>query len=281
MLKILVLGASGMLGNTLYRMIAARASTEVLGTERGNLAASLLPQGETCRVVSGVRVEDVDRLETIIQTFRPSLIVNCIGARSEANPREMIEINALLPYRLARSANRVGARFLHIGTDAVFSGTVGPHKEDDIADATDLYGRTKLLGEVVALNTLTMRTSIIGPELGPGKGLLSWFLAQRGTVKGFRRAIFSGLTTVELSRIIVEHVIPRPDLVGVLHVSSRPISKFELLKLIADAYGMNITITPDDGLVIDRSLDSSRFEALTGYRPPDWTDMVAEMRDFG
>jgi dTDP-4-dehydrorhamnose reductase len=279
--RVLVLGASGMLGNALYRYIAAHGSIELLGTERRSLAASSLPQGATCRIVSGVDVEEGGRLGSIIESFRPTLLVNCIAAGTRANAREAIALNALLPHRLAQWAERVGARLLHIGTDGVFSGAAGARSEEDVPDATDLYGRTKLLGEVSAPHSLTLRTSIVGPELGAGKGLLSWFKAQRGTVKGFRRAIFSGFTTLELSRIIVGHVLPRPDLSGVLHVSSQPISKFDLLSQVAEAYGMEVEVEPDDVVAIDRSLDSTRFRALTGYRPPDWTDMVARMRDFG
>ena len=279
--KVLVLGASGMLGHALYRYIAAHGSVELLGTERGSLAAASLLQGDTCRIVSGIDVEEGGRLGSIIEAFRPTLMVNCIAAGTRAEAREAIALNALLPHRLAQWAERVGARLLHIGTDGVFSGVAGSRREDDLPDATDLYGRTKLLGEITAPHSLTLRTSIVGPELGAGKGLLSWFKAQRGTVKGFRRAIFSGFTTLELSRVIVGHVLPRPDLSGVLHVSSQPISKFDLLRQVAEAYGMDVEVVPDDGVSIDRSLDSTRFRALTGYRPPDWTDMIARMRDFG
>jgi dTDP-4-dehydrorhamnose reductase len=155
------------------------------------------------------------------------------------------------------------------------------YREQDVSDAQDLYGRSKYLGEADYPNAVTLRTSIIGHELSSANGLVGWFLAQQGSIKGFRRAIFSGLPTVELARVIRDHVIPNPELHGLYHVSAEPISKFDLLKLIAKAYGKTIDIKPDDNLVIDRSLNSSRFFEATGYNSPPWVQLVQSMRDFG
>ena len=174
------------------------------------------------------------------------------------------------------------ARLVHVSTDCVFTGRQGGYRESDVPDALDLYGRSKLLGEVDAPNAVTLRTSIIGPELGGGaQGLVGWFLAQRGRVKGFTRAVFSGLPTLELARVIEQHVLPRPELRGTWHVSTAPIDKHALLQLVKQAWGRDTEIEPDAQLVIDRSLDSSRFRAATGYTPAPWPQLVAEMKAFG
>jgi len=174
-----------------------------------------------------------------------------------------------------------GSRLVHISTDCVFSGAKGMYTEVDVADARDLYGLSKYLGEVDYPSAVTLRTSIVGHELGTAHGLVGWFLAQKGTVKGFTRAIFSGLPTVELARVVRDYVLPRPELRGVHHVSAEPISKYDLLQLVAEVYGKDVQLTPDDKLVIDRSLDSSRFRRLTGYAPAAWPELVRVMHQFG
>jgi len=167
-----------------------------------------------------------------------------------------------------------------MSTDCIFSGAKGLYIEADASDAKDLYGRSKYLGEVDYPNAITLRTSIIGHELSGAHSLVGWFLAQQGSARGFRRAIFSGFPTVELARVIRDHVMPHPELHGVYHVSAEPINKFDLLTLIAKAYGKTIDITPDDELVIDRSLDSSRFRVATGYQPQPWPELVRRMCEF-
>jgi dTDP-4-dehydrorhamnose reductase len=160
----------------------------------------------------------------------------------------------------------------------VFRGTIGNYTEAMTPDAEDLYGRSKLLGEVDYPHAVTLRTSIIGRELGTSHGLVEWFLGAAGPVRGFTRAIFSGLPTDELVRVIARHVLPRPELSGVWHLSSDPISKYDLLLLLREAYGRTIGIEPDAELVLDRSLDSSRFRGATGYTPPAWPALIRSMR---
>jgi dTDP-4-dehydrorhamnose reductase len=187
----------------------------------------------------------------------------------------------MLPHRLARLAALVDARLIHVSTDCVFTGKKGDYRESDVPDAQDLYGRSKLLGEVDYPNAITLRTSIIGTELRDAHGLVGWFLAQRGSVKGYSKAVFSGLPTVALAHVIRDYVLPNPALRGVWHVSAAPIAKYDLLKLVAAEYGMDIDIVPDDTLVIDRSLDSSRFRLETGWKPLSWPTLIASMRQFG
>jgi len=189
------------------------------------------------------------------------------------------EINARFPHRMAALCRAAGARFVHISTDCVFSGRRGNYTEDVPPDADDLYGESKLQGETTANGALTLRTSVIGHELGSHQGLVEWFLEQTAAVAGFERAFFSGVPTVELARILTEFVLPHTELSGLYHLSSSLISKLELLELIAARYGRRVKIVPQAQPAIDRSLDSSRFQAATGYRPPSWPALVDAMFD--
>lgn len=283
-MKILVLGASGMLGNAMLRTLAAAPGLVVHGTAR---SANVLQRFDTelaGRIVTGVDVENADALAALFADVRPAVVINCIGLVKQLaqadDPLQALPINALLPHRLARLCQLVGARLIHISTDCVFDGRKGGYLESDPSDAQDLYGRSKLLGEVTQPHTITLRTSIIGHELGSAHGLVGWFLAQQGTVRGYRKAIFSGLPTVELARVVRDHVLPRPDLYGLYHVAAEPINKYDLLKLVATAYGRDTAIEPDERLVIDRSLNARRFQEATGYVAPPWPTLVARMRDF-
>jgi dTDP-4-dehydrorhamnose reductase len=209
-------------------------------------------------------------------------MINCVGVvkqREEAKAAiPNLEINALLPHRLAQLARSIGGRLIQMSTDCVFSGRRGNYRESDPSDAEDLYGKAKFLGEVSDDPCLTLRTSIIGRELTRKTGLLEWFLAQRGkTVKGFRNAIFSGFTTAEMSRIIERMLVTHPRASGLYHVSAEAISKYELLRKINDALELGITVVPEDEPHCDRSLDSTRFRKEFGYHPPAWDAMVSEL----
>lgn len=283
--RVLVLGASGMLGHTVFRLFAQSVGFDVAGSVRSAGLLRHLPEALRHRVVVGVDVENTESLAVLFGRVHPQVVINCIGLVkqvAEANdPRAAIAINALLPHRLATLCQVAGARFIHVSTDCVFAGTTGMYQEADAADAKDLYGLTKYLGEVDYPHAVTLRTSIIGQELDSAHGLLGWFLGQQGTVKGFTHAIFSGMPTVELARVMRDFVLPRPVLHGVYHVSAAPITKYDLLHLVAQAYGKAIQIVPDDYLRIDRSLDGTRFRSLTGYAPPSWPELVRAMCEFG
>lgn len=283
--RVLVLGASGMLGNAVLRLFAQSPGYTAIGSVRTVAVLPLLPAELRGRVVCGVDVENIDSLISLFSSTRPDLVINCIGLVKQLaeadDPLSAIPINALLPHRLARLCGVAGARLIHISTDCVFAGTRGMYREEDASDAKDLYGRSKYLGEVDYPRAVTLRTSIVGHELGSAHGLVGWFLKQTGSIRGYTHAVFSGLPTVELARVIREHVLPRPELRGLYHVSAAPISKYELLRLVAQTYGKTIEIVPDDKLVIDRSLDSTRFRQLTGYTPPPWPELIRAMREFG
>ena len=280
-MRILILGGDGMLGHQLYRRFKEKHDVRVtvrLGREAYE-GYRLFEQGTA---FYGIDVRQVDELLQVFAGFRPKAVVNAVGIvkqRSEA--KEVIpslEINALVPHRLAAVCRAIEARLIHLSTDCVFSGRQGNYRETDFSDAADLYGRTKFLGEVSESHCLTLRTSMIGPELSRKTGLLEWFLAQRGqTVKGFTKAIFSGFPTSELARIVERVLVEVPTVHGVYHVAARPISKYDLLTLIRDRLRLPITIERDSMFECDRSLDASRFHRDTGYSPPTWEVMIDDM----
>lgn len=282
--RILVLGASGMLGSAVLRFFAADTCYSVVGSVRSPAALGLLPVEFRERVVTGVDVENLDSLTRLFAVAKPDVVVNCIGVVKQLadaeDPLAVIPVNSLLPHRLARLCSVAEARLIHISTDCVFSGKKGMYREDDPADAQDLYGRSKYLGEVDYPHAVTLRTSLIGHELNSARSLVGWFLAQEGSVRGYQHAVFSGLPTVELARVMRDFVLPRRQLRGVYHVATQPINKYELLQIIGAAYGKRIHIIPDNQVVIDRSLNADRFRAATGYVPPNWAELIKRMCEF-
>jgi dTDP-4-dehydrorhamnose reductase len=283
-MKVMVLGASGMLGNAMMRVLSGDPALEVWGTARSPAVRQFFPPDIGQRIVAGIDVENPDTLTRLLAEMKPAVLVNCIGlVKQLANaddPLLALPVNSLLPHRLARLCALGGVRLVHVSTDCVFKGTKGNYRESDASDAEDLYGKSKFLGEVAYPHTVTLRTSIIGHELASAHGLIDWFLAQDGQVKGYSRAIFSGLPTVELASVVRDVVLPRPEMTGIYHVASRPIAKLDLLRLVAQVYGKSIAIVPDDAVVIDRSLNADRFREATGYEAPEWTELVRRMHEF-
>lgn len=280
-MKILVLGGDGMLGHRLVRDLAPRH--EVVATLRRPLEAygddGLFAAGNT---IAGVEATDWQRLREVVEAVAPQAVVNCVGVvKQRAEAKEAIpsiEVNALLPHRLLESCAAVGARLVHLSTDCVFSGRRGGYTERDLPDPVDLYGRSKLLGEVEHPPGVTLRTSIIGLELRRNTGLVEWFLAQRGRVRGFRRAVYSGFTTREMGRIVERVLVAHPELSGVWHVASAPITKYDLLSGLSRMLGrQDVEIEPDDDFSCDRSLCGDAFAAATGYQAPDWDTMLREL----
>jgi len=280
-MTVLILGGSGMLGHKLWQTLSPRFDT--YATFRGSSAAyERFGLFAPDRSIGGVHAEELDSVIRAMRIARPDVVINCIGIVKQSaeakDPVRSIAVNALFPHRLGELCGAAGARLVHISTDCVFDGSRGGYRESDDATATDLYGRTKHLGEVIAPGCLTLRTSIIGRELSGASGLVEWFLSQEGrSVRGFRRAIFSGLTTIELSNVIARIIEHHPTLGGLWQVASEPISKHDLLTLVKGACDLDIAIEPDDTFHCDRSLDGSRFAAATGISIPAWPAMVAEL----
>jgi dTDP-4-dehydrorhamnose reductase len=282
-MRILVLGASGMIGSAAIRILAEKTGWEVFGTVRSeNLKHFFLPH-ITERIVAGIDVNDHDCLIDIMGRIRPDVTINCVGLTKHKaagnEPLAAIPLNSLLPHRLASLCAIAGARLIHVSTDCVFSGEKGNYTEIDPPDATDIYAKSKSLGEVLYPHTITLRTSTIGHELQSAHGLLDWFLSQQ-QCKGFSRAIFSGLPSVVFAQIIRDVVIPRSDLFGLYHVAGRAITKYDLLRLVAEVYGKPIEIVRDDQFIIDRSLNADQFKRATGYVAPDWPELIRIMHSY-
>jgi dTDP-4-dehydrorhamnose reductase len=274
-----------MLGNAVFRFLSDSTNFDVTGTLRSNRALSYFNEIHHKKLLFNVDAEDFDSLSYAFARTKPDVVINCVGLVKQLvsanDPLQALPINALLPHRLALLAEISSSRLIHISTDCVFSGSRGCYKEVDFPDANDLYGRSKYLGEVVnSQQAITLRTSIIGHELNGNHGLVNWFLSQEGTVRGFTRAIFSGLPTIELARVIRDFVLPNVQLHGLYQVSSPAINKNDLLNLIKLIYDKKIEIIPDATLAIDRSLDGTKFYEATGYLSPEWTELVAKMHQF-
>jgi len=280
-MNVLILGATGMLGHKLVQVLPVHSS--VTGAIRDPAAAFAdHPVLRHVELLGDIRVEDFHSVVQAMSKARPDVVINCVGIvkqRPEAeDPVTSIAVNSLFPHRLASLCKAVGSRLIHLSTDCVFSGNRGNYAESDPADPVDLYGRTKLLGELHYEHCLTLRTSMIGRELRTSYGLLEWLLSQQGkSVSGYRRAVFSGFTTLALAEIVSWIVHDQPELRGVWHVASEPISKYELLSLVNRVYGRDIEIEPDDTIICDRSLNADRFKQATGFVPPGWPEMIGSM----
>jgi dTDP-4-dehydrorhamnose reductase len=279
-MRILILGGDGMLGHQLLKSLSGRHEIKV--TLRQNQGAyqagALFFEGNS---FFGIDVRSLERLTEVCAEFRPEVIINAVGiVKQRPTAKESIpslEINSLLPHRLAVLCKAMGARLIHLSTDCVFSGKKGSYQESDPSDAEDLYGKTKYLGELHENHCLTLRTSIIGRELSRKKSLFEWFMAQKRTVSGFSRALYNGFTTIEMARIIDLMLVQHPEASGVWQVSSEPIDKCTLLKLFREKTGKDVEIIADKSFVCDRTLDSTRFRTAFAYTPPAWDAMISEL----
>lgn len=283
-MKVLVIGANGMIGSTMLRVLSDKKEWQVSGTVRSGAVRRFLPWPIAERILEGVDVEATDVLVKLLDTTRPDVVINCVGLTKHKpgaeDPLACTLINALMPHRLAGLCALVGARLIHVSTDCVFAGDKGSYVEEDSTDARDVYGKSKALGEVNYSHTVTLRTSTIGHEFETKYGLLEWFLSQEGRCKGYNRAVFSGLPTVVFAQIVRDVVIPNTSLSGLYHVAAQAINKYDLLKLIAKIYGKQIEIEVNNELVLDRSLNADRFKIATGYVAPQWEALVETMHAY-
>lgn len=285
-MKVLVAGGAGMLGHKMFQVLRERFAG-VFCTVRADVSVPplnrvALLQGKD--VLPGIDVAEFSALREALLALRPEFMVNCVGVikqRTEAAlPIPSITVNSLLPHRLADLCSAWGGRVIHFSTDCVFSGRRGNYTEDDRSDAEDLYGKTKSLGEVTAANALTLRTSIIGRELTEHRSLLDWFLAQNhGTVRGYRRVIYSGVTTNFLAGLVASIIREHPGLNGLYQVASEPISKYDLLCLLREAYQLDVRIEPDDLEESDRSMRCDRLREAIGYQCPPWPVLARQLAE--
>lgn len=290
MIKVLILGSTGLLGSTLLKYFSKKNNFKCYGAIRKNPYSTKLRNISTkLRNIKNIKICKIDYKKksdiiTVFNQIKPNIIINCIGIINKFTQKnkisETIRINSILPHDLAEIVNLKKKRLIHFSTDCVFSGKKGNYIETDIADPQDVYGQSKLLGELNYPNTLTLRTSIVGHELQSKNGLLEWFLDQNKPVKGYKNAIFSGLTALEIAKVLDKFVIPNTDLEGLYQLSGKKISKYDLLDIIKKVYKKNIKININKNVKVNRSLNSNLFQQITGYKPKTWNKMIKEMFEF-
>ena len=273
-----------MLGHKAFERFSFNEKFEVYGTLKNEsyIKKYFSESKHSKYIFSEIDALEINTVTKLIDKLNPDLILNCIGIvkqiKESQNPLLSIEINSLFPHKIANHVESSKTRFIHISTDCVFSGEKGNYLETDQSDAKDLYGKTKFLGELTSYkNSITLRTSIIGPELKGRLSLLEWFLNAKESVNGFTNAIYSGFTTLELTNIIENYVIPNPNISGLYNVSSDSISKHDLLNIIAKVYKKNIIIKPLDEFKSDKSLNGDLFKKTFAFTPKSWEEMVVEM----
>lgn len=279
--RLLVIGGTGMLGHRL--VLEAEDSIETWWTSRsdGGPARALLPLG---RLIVDVDIRRPDDVRRALEVARPTVVANCAGTvkqRTATSDTEMVATNAWFPHALADECDAVGARVIHLSTDCVFSGTGGDDRAfgysvEHEPDPRDLYGRSKLVGEVTRAPHLTVRTSMVGTELTQGSGLLAWFLSASGAVRGYPNARFSGLSTPVLARSLLT-LASRRDVTGLHHLAGPAIDKCSLLHLFRDAFRPGLSVDADDSVHVDRRLDGRPLDRVVGFTPPTWAEMVDEM----
>jgi dTDP-4-dehydrorhamnose reductase len=280
-MKILIVGGSGMLGHKLVQVWQNRF--DVWATVRNNFRYyERYKIYKRDRTFENIYIQNIGSVKEIIKKIEPNVVVNAVGIIKQVplakNIIDTLSVNSIFPHQLGELAEEFQFRLINISTDCVFSGEKGNYTESDLADAHDLYGKSKYLGEVSAGNCLTLRTSIIGRELETAHSLVEWFLSNRGkSVKGFVKAVYTGFPTVVVADILSNLIENHPNLCGLYHVSSEPISKFNLLTLINEAYRAEIEIEPFEDFVIDRSLNSNKFREATGFEPTNWNEMIERM----
>jgi len=285
-MRVLILAASGMLGHSLLYALKKSHGMDVHGTVRSKEPLiGIMPASIIDTLVAGVDAYDMKTVEKAMRDVQPDVVINCIGIvrqQAEGHMRlPCIELNARLPHLLHGLCKEYGCRLIHVSTDCVFDGRKeGLYSEDDPFTAKDVYGITKYLGELHEAPAVTIRTSIIGHELRNKLSLVEWFLAQQGEVKGYAKAIYSGLTTCELANVIARYILPNPQLKGLYQVASDPISKLDLLRLVAEIYEKRITIVPDSEVDDNKAMSCAHFREATGYKSPSWPDQIRVMREF-
>jgi dTDP-4-dehydrorhamnose reductase len=282
--KILIIGGSGMLGNTLLRFFSRKKNFDVSTTIRSSKLLGISNKSSNYQLFNNIHLEDKKDISKVFDQVRPDVVINCAGVIKHSNESidhlKVLLLNTILPHYLAKLSENFNARLIHFSTDCVFSGSKGNYNESDFPDASDFYGRSKLLGEINYPNTITIRTSLVGHELNSTKNLIEWFLMQNHEIKGYNEAIFSGLSTFEVAKVIDTCILPNKKLEGLYHLSSQPISKYGLLTLVKKIYKKSIGIIKDHSLKINRSLDSSRFCKATNYVSKPWDLMIQEMKEF-
>ncbi|MGX5201602.1 dTDP-4-dehydrorhamnose reductase family protein [Aliikangiella sp. IMCC44632] len=282
-MKILIVGATGMLGYSLFTNLSDYSEYNVYGTVRNITGKEQYFKNYSKKLVMGIDVSNLEAVDSWLASEKPDVVINCIGLIKQHDISKQhvdaISVNALLPHLLANLCAKNNARLIHFSTDCVFTGEKGNYTEADIPDAQDLYGKSKHLGEVDYAPHLTLRTSIIGHELNSSVSLVDWFLSQTKSVSGYSKAVFSGLPTCFVAKVLAENILKNLKLTGLYHLSVNPINKYDLLTLVAKIYNKSIEINKSDKLVIDRSLNSTRLKADASLSVPSWEQLIVDMKN--
>ncbi len=271
-MKVLILGGKGMAGHIMVEYFQQNPKYEVFYTSRDSNEENSIY----------LDVTESKYVEEIIETLKPDITINCIGILNEQasnNPIMALQVNSILPHQLAKLTERYGGKLIHISTDCVFSGKKGSYTEDDIPDGTSLYAQSKRWGEIISDKHLTIRTSIIGPELKEdGIGLFLWFMKQVGEIKGYEKVLWNGVTTLELAKATEEMI--KHHVTGLYQLGSEnKISKYSLLKLIQEVFEKNdVEIIPDSANILDRTIKSTRNDFQ--YLVPSYKEMLEELHDW-
>lgn len=283
-MKILVLGSTGLIGRTVFRVLLGDPYLDVFATCRGKYHDEKLDDKAYQNIIHDIDVNCDNTVNNLLSSVNPDVVINCIGLTkhkySNYRKTDFIILNSLFPHKLSALCKIYGSRLIHISTDCVFSGEKGFYNELDRTDAIDIYGKSKAIGEMLSDDDLVIRTSTIGHELNSNYGLLNWFLSQEKCCKGFKNAVFSGLPTIVFAKILKDYVLTNKSLKGLYHVAADSINKYELLKLIAKTYNKDIEVLEDDSFIIDRSLDSTKFEKASGFKSPCWNELIKIMWEY-
>ncbi|MGC4375448.1 SDR family oxidoreductase [Fictibacillus sp. Mic-4] len=268
-MKLLLLGGGGMAGHVIAGYLKKHTDDDIYVTSRDKKQHNHIHLDAT----------DFNELKEIITNIQPDFVINCIGVLNEfaaIRKREAIILNSLLPHELVRLLDSYGGKLIHISTDCVFSGSKGNYPESSEPDGITVYARTKALGEVKEGSHLTIRTSIIGPELKDGIGLFHWFMNQKGEIRGFTKVYWNGVTTLELAKFITYAF--KQELTGLYHLTApEKVSKYELLKIIQDVFQKeDVVIKPHSELFLDRTLLNTREDI--NYKVPSYKKMLQELK---
>ena len=277
-MKVLITGSSGLIGRAIARYLHASGCIEVQGVGRRPVEPFCFDFpyrdfGDLCQPQA---------TENLVEEYQPDVIINCAGAtkhiESGNDPAVALPLNSMLPHQISKLAYKHGFKLIHISTDCVFNGRRGYYSEEDFTDAYDVYGKSKAMGELISGDHLVLRTSTIGHECGTKRGLLDWFISQKTKCLGYKEAYFSGLPTTEIARLILEEVLPRRNLNGLINLGGQRIDKFSLLKMLRETYALDIEIIPDASVKIDRSLNCKKFFDEVGYTAPPWSELLKKMQ---
>jgi dTDP-4-dehydrorhamnose reductase len=281
-MKIAIIGATGMIGHRLWSGLSSNHDVFALVRRKATEIPNL-PNIKRDQIYEGMNIENFDSLSKRLSQIGPDVVFNCVGVVKQLKLAKSythsIELNSLFPHKLASLGETLGFRIIQFSSDCIFDGRKGQYTEDDLPNATDIYGRTKALGEVAdGEHVLTLRTSFLGREIFPHGGLINWFESQAGgKIKGFSKAIYSGLPAQCFVELLNDTILPNKGLKGLYHLSSEPIDKYRLLKMAREVLDLDIEIEKDESFEIDRSLNCRKFSLETGYSPLKWEEMISKL----